>query len=319
MYQNYDVNINECMSKLTQTGVAVIPNILFKQECDDLINQTWDLLYNLTRQLDKPIMKTDELSYRTIYELYPLHSMLIQHFGVGHSQFVWNVRQNPKVVDVFSKLWKVKSEKLLVSFDGLSVHMPPETTKRGWYKQNEWLHTDQSFRKTGLHCIQGMISLYDVNEEDATLQILEKSNIYHEEFGNTISEKSVKDWYKLSSPEVNWYTQKGCQVKRVICSAGSMILWDSRTMHQGVEPIQTRKYPNFRTVVYVCMTPRNLASTYQIKKKQKAFIDKRMTSHWPHHIKLFPKNPHTYGKSVPSIPVLPDPNLTNLGKKLSGF
>jgi len=99
-----------------------------------------------------------------------------------------------------------------------------------------------------------------VNVGDATLQFLEQSSKYHEEFGNTLSNKYVKDWY----------TQKGCVLKRVICSAGSIILWDSRTMHQGVESIQKRKSPNFRTVVYVCMTPRKLVSTCQIQKKTKS-------------------------------------------------
>ena len=40
-----------------------------------------------------------------IYELFPIHSMLLQHWSIGHSQYVWDIRQNSKVIDVFSNIW----------------------------------------------------------------------------------------------------------------------------------------------------------------------------------------------------------------------
>jgi len=39
------------------------------------------------------------------------------------------VRQNPKVVNVFQKLWN--KEEVLTSFDGASIHLPPEKTNKG--------------------------------------------------------------------------------------------------------------------------------------------------------------------------------------------
>ena len=44
-----------------------------------------------------------------------------------------------------------------------------------------------------------------------------------------------------------------------------------------------------------------------------------MTRHWPHKIKLFPKLPRTYGRELPPVNISPTPNLTPLGRKLSGF
>ena len=32
--------------------------------------------------------------------------MLIQQHSIGHSQFIWDVRQNEKIADVFAKIWK---------------------------------------------------------------------------------------------------------------------------------------------------------------------------------------------------------------------
>jgi len=56
-----------------------------------------------------------------------------------------------------------------------------------------------------------------------------------------------------------------------------------------------------------------------IKKKQKAFNEIRTTSHWPAKVKLFPKNPRTYGKELPKVSKINIPNLTELGKSLAGF
>ena len=44
-----------------------------------------------------------------------------------------------------------------------------------------------------------------------------------------------------------------------------------------------------------------------------------MTSHWPAKVKLFPKNPRTYGNPLPEITSIVKPELTELGKKLAGF
>ena len=35
--------------------------------------------------------------------------MLLQQWQVGHSQFIWDLRQNEKVCDVFSKIWDVNN------------------------------------------------------------------------------------------------------------------------------------------------------------------------------------------------------------------
>lgn len=73
----------------------------------------------------------------------PSHSMLIQYFGVGHTQIAWTLRQNPKIV--FATLWNVTAEELLVSFDGMSFNIPPEYTNKGYFRpkySKELVNTD---------------------------------------------------------------------------------------------------------------------------------------------------------------------------------
>ena len=98
-----------------------------------------------------------------------------------------------------------------------------------------------------------------------------------------------------------------------------MVFWDSRTIHCGTEAQKTREKSNIRNVVYVCMLPRKLATEASLRKKQKAFNELRMTTHWPHKPKLFPVNPRTYGAPLPNVTQVVQPKLTELGMKISGF
>jgi ectoine hydroxylase-related dioxygenase (phytanoyl-CoA dioxygenase family) len=304
---------------LDKYGVAIIPNILDSDECESLKSEVWDYFEHITQKWDIPVSRDNDESWRGLFKLFPKHAMLHQHFSCGHSQAVWNVRQNPKVVNVFSHIWKTKPEDLLASFDGLSFAVPPEITNRGWYRGHTWYHSDQSFTRPNFECIQGWVTAYDVNEKDATLAFYEGSNKYHAEFGriNNITDKT--DWYKLTDAEEEFFIERGCVEKKIKCPAGSLVLWDSRTIHCGTEAMRGRENPNFRVVVYTCYQPRSFANEKNIKKKKKAFDELRMSSHWPTKIKLFPKNPRTYGNPMPEITPISSPELTDLGKKLAGF
>jgi hypothetical protein len=319
-YKDYTTSIDKLSETLGKYGVAVIPNVLSQQEIADMKKGMWDTLGTITKKFDKPIKEKDQKSWNSFYDLLPLHSMLIQHHGIGHAQFVWDLRQNPNIALIFAKLWKCKPEDLLTSFDGLSIHFPPEVTGKGWYKGNDWLHTDQSYTRNNFECAQGFVSGFDINEYDATLTILEGSHKYHKECAEKFNLTSKTDWYKLNDEEIKFYKDKSCKQYCVKCPAGGMVFWDSRTIHAGIEPQKDRKKQNTRLVVYICQTPRKLASKTDLEKKQLAFKELRMTSHWPHKIKLFPLNPRTYGSAdLPNTTPLPKPKLSDFGLKLAGF
>ena len=79
--------------------------------------------------------------------------MMLQHWGIGQSQFVWDIRQNPKVAEVFAKIWECEVENLIVSFDGISVALCPEVTKQGQFEGKMWTHVDQSHAKPDFRCV----------------------------------------------------------------------------------------------------------------------------------------------------------------------
>jgi len=317
-YEKYITTASDAKKTLDTFGVAIIPNVLNQEECDAMNYGMWDTLEHLSQTWENPIRRDNPDSWREMRRLYPLHSMLLQHWSVGHAQYVWNVRQNPKVVSAFASIWGCPNEKLLVSFDGVSYHLPPETTNIGWYRGNTWYHTDQSYLDNEFKCVQGWISGYDTNEGDATLCIMEGTHKFHQALQEEFGIEDKNDWYKLTRDQEQFYLDRGCQYKRIKCPRGSLVLWDSRTVHCGGEPIKGRELPNFRNVVYVCYQPRSKCDAKNLAKKKKAFEEMRMTSHWPCQVKLFPKMPRTYGGEVPEITQLAAPELTDLGKILAG-
>ena len=310
----------ENLKQTLQTyGVAIIPSVLSSSECKQMTDKMWDYFEHLSQDWVVPIKRTVVSSWREFYKLYPKHSMLFQHYNVGHTQACWDQRQNPKIVDIFAHFWNCSPEELVVSFDGLSFHVPPEETNRGYNRNNTWYHTDQSFTRNDFECMQSWVTGLDVNEGDSTLSFMEGSQAYHKECGQTFGIQDKGDWYKLPRDVEQFYIDKGCEYKKIKCPKGSLVFWDSRTIHCGSESFRDRPKSNFRAVIYLCYMPRTLTTDKMIKKKQKAFNELRTTNHWANKPKLFPKMPRTYGGELMGYTDMKVPLLTELGNKLAGF
>ncbi|MGK7904296.1 MAG: phytanoyl-CoA dioxygenase family protein [Hormoscilla sp.] len=319
LYQNYDTTLDGVTNSLEKYGLAVIPNVLNAEEIEAMQKGMWEMLEYISQDFELPIKQANPQSWKGIYQLFPSHSMLFQHFSLSHSQHVWDLRQNEKVVEVFANIWQCPQEQPLTSFDGLSVHLPPEITGRGWYRGNDWLHVDQSYTRNNFECVQGFITAWDIEEGDASLTFLEKSHHKHEDFRDVFEIDNKEAWYKLNETEYDYYIKQACERKSLKCSAGSMVLWDSRLVHAGMEPVKGRKHPKIRHVVYICQMPKKLCSEAMLRTRIRAFEELRTTNHYPHKVRLFPKQPRTYGKALPPIKQIPRPRLSELGKKLVGY
>ena len=154
--EKYHTTKENLRQTLEEYGVAIIPNVLDEQECNDMFNGIWDYFEHISQTWETPLDRNDESTFRGFYDLFPMqtHSgLLIQYFSIGHNQASWNVRQNPKIVDIFSYFWTTPPEDLLVSFDALSFNIPPEITNKGWFRKKEWFHSDQSFTRNGFECV----------------------------------------------------------------------------------------------------------------------------------------------------------------------
>jgi len=305
------------LNDLRTNGYVVIPNVLVSEKCDEYITKIWDWLEDINPNISRNDPKT-----WTNSNWPESQKGIFKQYGVGHSQVMWDLRSEPSIIKIFEKIWN--TDKLLVSFDGLNVMRPPkyqalDITK---YTYNMWWHVDQSFKKIGTHCIQGLVNLEESGQNDGCFMVLKKSHNFHQLLGKTFNAKAQGDWYMLKENEITWMRSKeGVEEIKVTAPKGAMILWDSSTVHCNKPPIrQEIDKPNLRYACYICMTPKSFVTKSQLDKKIKAFNDLRTTSHWPHQIKITPLQPHLYGKQMvnPNYQIK-KPVLSERAKQLAGI
>eukprot|EP00047_Mylnosiga_fluctuans_P015044 m.43023 g.43023 ORF g.43023 m.43023 type:complete len:321 (+) comp5755_c0_seq1:99-1061(+) len=313
-YRNFDTTLAEARRRLEADGVAVIPNVLGEAGVRAMQDGMWALLRSLTAEMDRPIRADHPQSWKTYAALHPMHGMMLQGYGVGHSAVAWDVRQHPAVAEAFAAVWACHPGDLVASFDGLSINFPPEIVEDGWHV-NDWFHVDQSYCRPGFECVQGLVTAYDVMPGDATLSVLVGSHrqgpaltaAHPELLGNK------GDWVMLREEHLAFMRAQGCERANVQCTAGSLVLWDSRTVHCGCLPQPGRAQQSMRFVTYVCQIPRALVSEDALARKRTQFKRKDMTSHWPDGRRVFK------GRDKVAVPGVPHATVTPFGRRLAGF
>lgn len=216
-----------------------------------------------------------------VAENLPITNFVKSYAGycVPHEKFVWDARQEPGVLDAFSTLWG--TQELLVSFDSLNVTFP---NRKDVPRRASWEHLDQSPRRRGVHCVQGLINLSPSGPNDGGLVVFPGSHLLNDEFMDTMTDKAswlpMKDLYLFSKTELEWFAARGVHPHKVCADVGDLIMWDSRTIHYGCEP--TEESDQIRTVIYATYTPASLAVPKQLEAKKQAFSSFSGTTHWPH-------------------------------------
>lgn len=242
-------------------------------------------------------------------ELTAKHSKIDPHgifkFGeVGHQRHAWYLRTLEEVQAPFKAIWD--TAELTTGFDG-SCWMSSDCKK----KDTLWTHTDQAPDTKGLKCIQGFVAL--TNNRERTLVVYEGSHLLHEAYMHEKSITGKKNWLLIDHS----YLARIANTKKVLAvSAGSLVLWDSRTFHQN----QYGQIGEERVVQYICFLPKkhpkNTAA--QQKKRLKYFAERRTTSHWPYALKVNGLQPQVYGNTELMLDYskMHPPNLVDLEDKI---
>jgi hypothetical protein len=296
-------DLDEC---LQENGIAILPGVLQPGECEALKASLWEGLGYITSRWEKPLRRGDLSSWVGLHDLDPTCSQRLQHWQVGHLQAAWNVRQHPRVQAAFATLWGVPPTELLCSIDGISVHLPPELTGRGYGESK--LHCDQAFTRPERDAVQGWVNANAISEGDATFTFLRRSHRFTEAAAERFPSLCT-DRCPLSSEMIRFYASEcGSELHRITCPAGSLVLWDSRTVHgmcgsvRGAEPAEMY-------LIYVCMTPRAKATVASLSKLRTAFYEMRMTGHSPHRPELRPRQPRRSGLALPLMADMYPPHV----------
>ena len=135
---------------LEKYGLAIIPDRLTPEECQQMNEGMWNTAEYLTSKLSKPLKRSDPSTYYSVINLLPKDGGLFQKYGWGHAQYVWDVRSHPKVAEVFEEVYGTKE--LLVSFDGINCGLGPVINdpkilpeQKGMYQGKHNLHCEQRF------------------------------------------------------------------------------------------------------------------------------------------------------------------------------
>ena len=109
-YKSYDVtSVEEAKQSLETFGVAVVPNQFTEEKCQEIRDEIWQDIGHITQGR---FAVDDPSTWRNFYDFQPKNGMLLQHWGVGHLQKVWDIRQDAAMINVFAELWNTTADNL---------------------------------------------------------------------------------------------------------------------------------------------------------------------------------------------------------------
>ncbi len=338
------------LKNLEEIGYCVISKALANSEVEALYERVWHEFIEKAW----PNCKLDDRN--NWEEAFPIHNKMGIFAGpAGQTQVMWDLRQDPRIVDVFARIWNTKE--LIVSMDGLSF-MCPNEIREGYFKP--WPHVDQAILrrqdnvshnnnppldfisesplKTKPFTIQGQFLFEDSFDGDGGFYCIPKSHLRFTEFA---PELEIINAMEISKDEKRSMKQNFLEeffeslidesgnpycMKHITAPRGSLILWDSRTIHWNQHPSKDRAYkdnPKVRMVGYLSYVPKvRMTDAGRIFRKE-AFEKGVSTGHNPSHPELKYTKDHINQEFMLYLEdpnyTQPKINLTSLGASLLGI
>lgn len=140
---------------------------------------------------------------------------------------------------------------------------------------------DQGNKQRGFRCVQGILTLLDCNAQTGGFSLIPGSHKFHEELLG-VAGKDVN--FVTVPPDFHVLQQK--QIMPCY-RAGDMILWDSRTVHCSSPALEhPTSSPDrlLREIAYICMSPRQWATSDVVHNRVQAYERDMSLYHWPHLI-----------------------------------
>ncbi|KAJ6079960.1 hypothetical protein N7467_009713 [Penicillium canescens] len=269
----------------------------------------------------KDVISPERAEYYREKQLQWLKNMYFA-YGSPHEKMAWEARTEPKVMEIFEKLWE--TNELISSFDGMNISLP----RRKDLNWSPWPHCDQNQNRKGMQAVQGLLNYAPNGPNDGGLMFMKGSSKLFDEFFKHKRESfdhedapppeiEFMDLVLFSQKDVKWLEEQGCELIKVNMEPGDFVLWDSRTMHYARLPEGNQ----IRHVQYICMTPRRFATSEALELKKQCFESFTGATHWPHcNIRPTKEKPIHDGKVCPKDRNEPfeKPEVTDTVLKLAG-
>ncbi|CAK9061014.1 unnamed protein product [Durusdinium trenchii] len=237
-------------STFREHGVCIVTDVISPEDCMAL-EDLWhdDLLQLLDESKLDPQVAKQAAAVKETVKAWPKHwdshlgnkGMASKH-ALPHGSFAWGARLHPNVRRVFAELYEMGEEDLAVGLDNVFWCSAEEA---GTNTNPEWLHVDQN-HCTGITwtCAQGVLYVWPSGPNDSSTVVWPKSHteVYDHMMGDpeaihrgrSMGGQSVK-LKELQDAKIREELMRDAfeKSRRVPCPAGSLLLWDSRTVHQG--------------------------------------------------------------------------------------
>jgi hypothetical protein len=223
---------------LKRDGVVVIPDVLSREECAKYL-----AMMKATNQAIVDGVNV-LMGNKFIKRPYFLHGQMVQY--IGHTQWQWELRSDPRIQAVARDLLEVdKEEPLLCSFDGYAYCDESHTKLAGKQEGDigSFIHTDERPNLSAKQqTTQILINLTDTLNKDLSAGFVacKGSHLQHGKiWERALADKCVapasvnKDWLAIPNAMKEELYAKGV-VQRpefIAAGAGAIVAWRSRTLH----------------------------------------------------------------------------------------
>ncbi|WWC88261.1 uncharacterized protein L201_003168 [Kwoniella dendrophila CBS 6074] len=300
---------------LDTKGYQVVKGVISREKSAEYVDRMYKWLESFGTGF-----KFDDKSTWHIDQLPAFHrGGLYNRYGVGHEQFVWDIRAEENLINEFAKIWG--TDELLVSFDGINITLPLPAEELEGQRSKPWPHVDQSPNRQYKHCIQGIMNLEENGPKDGGLKVLEGSIQYYNEFFEEFKNEMPKegwtwnDAHFYNEKHLKWFENKGCKWIKAEAEPGDLILWDSRSIHYGA--LTEGDKPRLAT--YVCYKP---ASDLQPEMKEVRKIAAEQyisTTHDPLMFRMTGSKIDPHAMENERLEPSPKPILTERMQQLAGL
>jgi len=300
-YSNSEDFATDLNKVLKEKGAAVVTGVLSESEC----------------------AKFAELKQQELASESPQGGKMVHAQG----EIAWKARLHPKVRGTFARIYG--TAELSVSIDMPSMFYTPVGTP-ATFENEQWLHVDQNTNTGVVHnCYQGILYVQASSGEASSTTVVWPESHLDSVYGRVMSDLDAVEraqWkddsgipaghfvslnnLKNSDTRAQLLSECTVKAKRVPVPAGALLLWDSRTVHQGWSAGQ-------RFAVPVCWEPRERVSRSATARKLFMAAIGVASSHSPSEGRVHPaastrRGPHVRLRwpAVRPYAALPEEELT---------
>ena len=216
-------------------------------------------------------------------------------FGLPQGKCAWYARTHDKVVDVFEAMFSTRD--LCVGMD--NVFFSNDNQQQRDEKTNDpidylWPHADQSVfvKPSGeWRCYQGVLYLWPSEDGSSTTVLWPRS--HKTVYPDLMKQREFGSHFCML--DKGRFLEFADQAFRLRVPSGTMVLWDSRTLHQGWEG-------GPRLAIPICHEPVKRRSEVALASKHEACRKGLPTTHWASLGKMHSTG-STKGGGTPDFPV----------------